>query len=309
MNLHGHYDRIKIFNITGQIVFSDDIELIGETYPFTGDLAQSIQDGSIHAHLSDLSEAENLSERGLGRLIEVYVPLIPGDSEQIAGAYEVYIPYGDIAAAIWQQQRWVWGGVSTALFLLWVAMLWIFQRASNTIEKQHKLAMIDPLTEISNRRFLLQNLQLEVERYRRYRRSFSLIIADLDHFKKFNDILGHQAGDKVLRMVAEQMIQNTRGADVVARYGGEEFAILLPETGLGLAAWVAERVCEAVKMVSIDGRSVSVSMGVATYQGGNLEDLIRRADEALYRAKHFGRARVEISIHEPTQAVIENSVV
>jgi len=160
------------------------------------------------------------------------------------------------------------------------------------------LATHDELTGLYNYRFFAQRLQEEMRRSRRYQRPLALIMADIDHFKDFNDRFGHQAGNQVLRQIATAVTATTRSTDIVARYGGEEFTVILPETGLRLAGEVAEHVRSAVAdQVSVSGVRVTISLGVSVYQAGDADDaaLLRRADAALYQAKQAGRNQVVVS--------------
>ncbi|HPX61325.1 MAG TPA: diguanylate cyclase [Deltaproteobacteria bacterium] len=155
----------------------------------------------------------------------------------------------------------------------------------------------DSLSGIYNRRFLEKRLQDEYERHRRYCRELAVLMIDIDFFKMINDNYGHQCGDEVIRSVAEKIAAVIRCTDVVARYGGEEFCCLLPETGLAGAGIVAENIrqqIEAMRMV-FDGHTieVTVSLGLSALKKGDTPQLLlKRADDALYRAKQSGRNRV-----------------
>jgi len=145
-------------------------------------------------------------------------------------------------------------------------------------------------------------LAQELARCRRFRRPLALLMLDIDRFKGINDAFGHPAGDEVLRRVARACEDLSRGSDVVARLGGEEFAVLLPESDLPGALAFAERLREDVERLEIQvpgrpGIRCTVSVGVADFQGEDPgeEDLLRRADDALYRAKAEGRNRVSPS--------------
>ena len=162
------------------------------------------------------------------------------------------------------------------------------------------LAHTDPLTQVLNRRALTLRLTAELERARRYDSVLSLLLIDIDHFKRINDTHGHLVGDDVLREVARLLTTAVRSVDLVARYGGEEFVIVLPETGLEGALIFAERVREQIaehEFAGSGGRALQLtaSIGVATFPGPGLEmveELFARADEALYRSKAEGRNRV-----------------
>jgi diguanylate cyclase (GGDEF)-like protein len=162
------------------------------------------------------------------------------------------------------------------------------------------LASSDGLTGLANRRSFDQTLSIEWSRARRTRKPLSLLLADVDHFKLYNDHHGHQKGDECLRLIATLIGQNTRPADLSARYGGEEFAMILPETDHISACRVASRLKGALEERAIAHGSpdipgqVTLSMGVATHvpeEDLGCEWLLSRADQALYAAKHAGRDR------------------
>jgi len=171
-------------------------------------------------------------------------------------------------------------------------------RAANA--RLEALATTDPLTQVLNRRALVERLAHEMERARHGDRSVALLMIDLDHFKRVNDTHGHLVGDDVLRDVARLLLTEARGADAVARYGGEEFLVILPDTDDDGAEVFAERVRERVERHEFHGRDdaelrLTASIGVATFPAARIdtvEDLFARADAALYRAKADGRNRV-----------------
>ncbi len=162
------------------------------------------------------------------------------------------------------------------------------------------LAHTDPLTAVLNRRALTERLASELERVRRYDSTVSLLLIDIDHFKRVNDSYGHLVGDDVLMDVGALLQSAVRAVDVVARYGGEEFVIALPETGLAGATVFAERIRELIEahpFLHAGGSQLhlTASVGVASYPSPGLEtveDLLATADQALYRAKAEGRNRV-----------------
>lgn len=166
-------------------------------------------------------------------------------------------------------------------------------------EYQYKLATIDGLTELYNHRYFQDTLRKQIDIARRYNQAFSLIIIDIDFFKKFNDTYGHQAGDAVLRQVAKILKNNSRATDYVCRYGGEEMTIILPNTSAEDALFNANRICKAVAdtpfhLTPVDKVNVTISLGVSTFPDNaqTPQDLIEWADKGLYYAKEHGRNQV-----------------
>jgi diguanylate cyclase (GGDEF)-like protein len=163
-----------------------------------------------------------------------------------------------------------------------------------------ELSNTDPLTHLSNRRFLMKTLEKELQRCERSQKPMALIMVDVDHFKPVNDTYGHQQGDVVLQTLADQMKAHLRDYDLAARFGGEEFALVLPETALTEAVQVAERLRIAISELRIPADHneirLTISLGVATYphpKVRTVDNLILEADRALYNAKEKGRNRVE----------------
>lgn len=170
-------------------------------------------------------------------------------------------------------------------------------KKSNDLLK--RLSNTDHLTQLYNRRYMMEVLEREFQRSQRKASPISMVLMDIDHFKRVNDQYGHQNGDIVLSAIARLAKEDRRSYDIAVRYGGEEFVLVLPETSHEEAVMVAERLREKVQMQTFSGEltnlRVTISMGVATYPTSNLttiEDLIREADAALYRAKQGGRNRV-----------------
>ena len=157
-----------------------------------------------------------------------------------------------------------------------------------------RLSVTDALTGLYNRRHLMGTLANELQRSRRTRRTFSVLLLDADHFKQYNDTHGHLAGDGALVKIAEILRKTTRAVDSVARYGGEEFLVMLLETTLATATTVAERIRARVAAEQFGAGRMTVSVGVAEYpsHGDTPEELIASADAAMYRAKGEGRDRV-----------------
>ena len=172
-----------------------------------------------------------------------------------------------------------------------------------TIQRE---SITDPLTGIYNRRYLDHRLEEEVSRSQRYNLPFSMLMLDIDHFKRVNDTHGHQAGDLILKTFSRIILDTLRESDIVARYGGEEFLIILPNTGEPGALAMAERLRNMVeeyefalpenKEENTRSISITVSIGVASYSSeiSEYRSLIENADRALYRAKSAGRNKVVV---------------
>ncbi|MDC0664034.1 GGDEF domain-containing protein [Marinobacter sp. SS21] len=165
----------------------------------------------------------------------------------------------------------------------------------------------DALTGLANRREGHARLNDEYERYLRNRREFSTLLMDIDLFKSVNDNFGHQAGDRIILLVANTLKAECRRVDTLARWGGEEFLVLLPETSNAVAVKIANRIRESIASQSIEfeGQAVSatISVGVATIQGAeSIDRLLQRADEALYQAKSEGRNKVCGGINQHSAA-------
>ncbi|MDX1550104.1 MAG: GGDEF domain-containing protein, partial [Lysobacter spongiicola] len=157
-----------------------------------------------------------------------------------------------------------------------------------------RLATHDELTGLANRRDMQHRLDTERARFERFGHPFSVAVIDLDHFKRINDAYGHAGGDEVLRSFAEAASRMLRATDVLGRWGGEEFLLLMPETRSAAAGCSVERVLSKVMAVpEEDGPAVSFSAGVVEYRAGETVDqVVARADAAMYAAKRAGRGRV-----------------
>jgi diguanylate cyclase (GGDEF)-like protein len=176
-------------------------------------------------------------------------------------------------------------------------------------DELRRLSITDDLTQAYNRRYFFEWAEKEVARSQRYGTTFSLIIFDVDDFKKVNDHFGHTTGDLVLRGISETCIRASRQADIFARYGGEEFVFLLPDTDQQKAIAFAERIRRLLagsRFQSPRGEiTVTVSLGVKTYDGvsADLGEMLVQADDALYTAKRLGKNRVILADSAP----IDNS--
>ena len=168
------------------------------------------------------------------------------------------------------------------------------------MEKQlHHLATTDPLTGVLNRRHFFELAKQEFDRSQRYDRKISIILFDVDHFKEINDTYGHIAGDQLLQTIVERFIRNLRQMDIFGRYGGDEFVILLPETNTDQARLAAERLHQIVTSDPVETSRgiipIQISIGVASLENSDdMENLLIKTDQALYKAKETGRNRVVV---------------
>ena len=163
------------------------------------------------------------------------------------------------------------------------------------ISKLEIVASTDHLTKIANVRLLKDTLHEEFIRSLRTKREFTVIMFDVDHFKKINDTYGHLMGDKILVQIAQDVKQVVRDVDLLGRYGGEEFLVILPESDLTIAASVAERIRAIVEKINIDGVTCTVSLGVASSSGLlSVSEILGLTDDALYFAKDAGRNNVQV---------------
>ena len=177
------------------------------------------------------------------------------------------------------------------------------ERLRDSVQSSMEMAVMDQLTGLHNRRFMDNRLAVMFDESALRARSLSLLVLDIDHFKLVNDSWGHDAGDEVLREFADRVRACTRGIDLVARMGGEEIVVVLPDTGRDAAYRVAERIRERVESspFAIQNNTrdikVTVSVGVSNRRAGDTSsaDMMKRADDALYRAKATGRNRVIVA--------------
>ena len=172
-------------------------------------------------------------------------------------------------------------------------------RLRDAVQQTIEAAVTDGLTGLHNRRFMATHMEQALEQAQRHGRPMSLLIADMDHFKSVNDTYGHDAGDAVLRELAERIRGSIRGADLACRYGGEEFVVIMPDTDMDAAGIVAERIRSRVAgqpFLLPDGRvlprTISIGIGSLMTASDTCETILKRADGALYEAKEGGRNRV-----------------
>ena len=185
---------------------------------------------------------------------------------------------------------------ATFVFIAMLIVKYVIK--TRDFEQQYKLATTDGLTGLYNHRYFQEQLANALENAKRYESQLSLIIIDIDDFKKFNDTYGHQAGDRVLVQVSQLLKRNVRSADIACRYGGEEMSIILPNINKESAIFTAEKLCKTIAekdfLLNEKPAKVTISIGVSTYphDGLSSQDIIKIADERLYKAKANGKNQV-----------------
>jgi diguanylate cyclase (GGDEF)-like protein len=242
-----------------------------------------------------------------GEAVDKLIDEVAGKSLEILASFD--IPPGSMQpfSLIMQEANEELSNLNTSYELLVIELRQAKEKAEKLANELHsanvtlhELAFRDALTGLYNHRFFQEAMDKELDRSKRYQRDFSLIIFDIDHFKKVNDTYGHPVGDRVLEAIARVAEQAVRGADIIARYGGEEFAIILPETDFISANAVAERLRGNIEHLDIvvDDTTIkaTVSVGYTSYRHNiKVQEkgaIIKMADSALYIAKQSGRNKV-----------------
>ena len=308
--------KIKLWNKKGQVIYSDDVRIIGKSFPIKDDLGDALEGQATSEIVETENEEENIFDKNeFDIAIETYVPLSLKGSSEIVGSYEVYLSVKPIITAVNNIRVLVFAG----LFALYLLLVIIARWASSLLLRQYRKlmeytqvmqsrALTDELTGLNNRRYFEQQFAEEFRRALRYGRPLSIAMLDIDHFKLVNDKLGHQVGDEVLRKTAALINANLRNVDQAMRYGGEEFAIVMPETEGQSAMIVAERLRRAYITILKEYRSkdlpLTVSIGVAEYPSSaqTKEDVVAASDIALYYSKNKGRNRSSFFNKLPNKA-------
>jgi diguanylate cyclase (GGDEF)-like protein len=292
--------RIKVWNAADRVIYSEDHSLIGQRLVPSDDLEAALEGHPKPAQLVEPSkDSETASEVGLGELIEVYVPLRFSSAGRPAGAFEIYLSYRPLAAAIARDKRTIAMLLAIGLALLWAILYRIVARASRRLRRQstenYRLARYDPLTGLGNRNLFTEQLARAA---RRGNGRPAVLLIDIERFTEINNTLGSANGDQVLREAARRF-QASAGEATVARVGGDEYAVLYPNVaGSAEALELAEAMHASLELpISLDGVELDVeaSVGVAVL-GEHAEDpdvLLQRADLALAHARSHG-SRVEV---------------
>lgn len=295
--------KIKVFDTSGETVYStskDDIGKFNENSYFHDVVAK----GKPYTKVVQKDTRSLEGQLVNSDVVETYVPMMK--EGEFIGAFELYynitLQKSEMDELISQYSKILY--VLTAILIAAVVLAAIFFLKGLKERRRYERAMLekantDPLTGVYNRRRFDEILHWEFERVKRYDLTASLLILDLDHFKKVNDTYGHQAGDDVLIATATKISESLRKSDILGRYGGEEFIALLPETDRENALKTAERLRRVIEASTVSygvqDIKVTISVGVSYLSSEKdltIEKIIKNADESLYSAKEKGRNQV-----------------
>jgi diguanylate cyclase len=301
--------KIKIYTPDARIAYSTDPTIIGEVDSINARLHRALA-GHYDSHVERKDELKDLVDEQKFNVdvVETYIPIRSGD-KKVIGSFEIYL---DVTT----YREEVRMGVALSVCILAVTLLLVYgssyllirQGTRDIKEMQEMLrtqAITDPLTGVFNKRQILLLIQKEFSRIARKRKrgltdsQLGCIMVDIDNFKQMNDSYGHLAGDALLREFAERISPSLRVYDTVGRFGGDEFVVVLPGSDLDQSLAVARKIWSLVREepFQLDGVAVRVtlSLGVSVSELGDADStyLLKRADDALYRAKNNGRDRYE----------------
>ena len=312
--------KVKIYDTRGVTVFSTDARQIGEDKSANPGVRSALAGRAA----SDITYREHfdswegrISERDI---IATYVPVRVLDSAPGEAVMEIY---SDVTALVDRMQRSLWrilGGILLALALVYAVGLWILRRYHGLLRAQEADRVLqeerirhqayhDALTGLPNRASFVEHLDEAVRRAKRAHWSMALMFLDVDQFKRVNDSLGHDAGDRLLRVLSGRIRGRLRETDLLFRMGGDEFTVILEDVhGPEEAAMVADRVIEATReplQLQHHELAVSVSIGIALFPKDDAsgERLVKGADAAMYRAKERGRNRYAFFAPEMNERV------
>jgi diguanylate cyclase (GGDEF)-like protein len=299
--------RIKIWSSHDKVIYSDDHSLIGRTLKPSDDLLDALAGKPDDADVvTPRPHTETASEVGLGQLVEVYVPLRFAASGPPEGAFEIYLSYKPIAAAIASDKRTIALLVAVGLGLLWLILFRIVAQASQRLSRQtrenYRLAHYDQLTGLPNRTLFIRGVARTVRAEASQPDTVAILLIDLDRFTEINNTLGHTNGDRVLREVARRLSSTFTVKAQLARLGADEFAILCHATSGEQGARAAAAAVQASlePPVVIDGVALNVeaSIGIAVMDDPSAgpDLLLQRADTALARARSRSS---RIHVHSP----------
>ncbi|MGI1671116.1 MAG: GGDEF domain-containing protein [Neptuniibacter sp.] len=294
--------KVKLFSLDGTVVYSNDISIIGENSLGNKHLEAALKGGQSSViqtknQIRDFAHQDRFDVD----VVESYVAM-ENDKEEVVGAFEIYQDMTLFREEVNKGVFYFLIELAVILITVVVAAFWFMRKAAVTMLMQQKelgrLATIDTVTNLYNRAEITRRMTSEWERYQRSpiaTNAFGVMMLDLDHFKRINDNYGHQVGDELLRQVSAKLLSEVRAYSEIGRYGGEEFIILLPGTGISELASISERVLKLVaeQPYRVLGQDVSltISIGIAAANkfDSNLDAVIKRADDNLYKAKAAGR--------------------
>jgi len=300
--------KIKVYDATRTIAYSTDPAIVGKLDANNPKLERVLLSGAPDSQLVKKEKVADLhgQHRFLVDVVETYVPVRVG--EDIIGSFEVYLDVSPAYERIVTAVRLSLVVLLTVLVIAFAALYVPMHQGTSRLEqvqgRLRELASTDILTGLFNRRHLFARIGEEYRRMGRESRRttrvdrIGFIMIDIDHFKSINDNHGHLGGDEVLREASRRLKACLRTYDVIGRYGGEEFLVVLPQTDLASAGLVAERMRLAIRETPFDveGKTIQVtaSFGAAQSEDADedVEKVLRRADDGLYRAKEGGRDRV-----------------
>lgn len=298
--------KVKLFALDGTVVYSNDMSIIGKRSSGNKHLEVALGGGESSViqtknQIRDLAHQDRFDVD----VVESYVPM-RNPQGGLIGVFEIYQDMTLFRGQVTQGVFFFLAQLAVILISVISATFWFMRKAAVTMVVQQKelgrLATIDTVTNLYNRAEITRRMESEWQRYQRNQvdqRTFSLMMLDLDHFKEINDKYGHQVGDELLKQVSARILSEVRGYSDIGRYGGEEFIVLLPETGMDELVKVSERVLRLVAgtpfYVSGYEIEITVSIGIATFNqfDKQLDAVIKRADDNLYKAKAAGRNCVE----------------
>jgi diguanylate cyclase (GGDEF)-like protein len=312
--------RIKIWNTGARVVYSDKRSLTGMKFHIFGPLRRALA-GSVHSEVSAETRADTASERHLGKLLEVYVPLMDRRNRPI-GAADIFLDYDPIAAEIRHETRTMYlfllGGIAglyATLFRIVAGASRRLRRQANTLRRQAEelrhhaaakehQALHDPLTGLPNRVLFADRISQAIRSAARSGDEVAVFLMDLDRFKEVNDTLGHHSGDLLLQELSARLQRALRASDSVARLGGDEFGVLLPDlVDRHAIEEVVERIRAAVERpfyVQDLPLAIETSIGVSIFpeHGQDVDALLQKADVAMYVAKATNATHM---IYDPSE--------
>ncbi len=316
----GNLAGLRVWNADGQVVYADEADLVGQQLTPSGGLRTALgghtssKKEAAHEAEEEKTESGGTEPEFSGDLLEVYVPLKFTAGDRPAGAFELYLPYAPVAAAIKDDTRTLYLALIAGLALLYMGLFRVVAGASKRLRRhaaqnEHQ-ALHDALTGLPNRTLFHDRIGQALRQSRRDRVLGAVLLIDLNRFKEVNDTLGHQKGDLLLKDIGSRLREALRESDTIARLGGDEFGVLLPKLGDGTGAiQAAEKIRAALDAdFYIDDLPVHVdaSVGIALYpqHGEDVDTLLQHADVAMYEAKrtHAGHAIYSVD-HDPYNPV------